>query len=172
MRGLLWRASNVYSGAEISLEPAAEIHRSVVHGHADVSEIAGAVTRRYVHAAAQRDGEVGKIAAHAASFGMGVPRCLARARVLVTEREAIVDIVANRLHQRPTLRNLPEKGPRRIRQAIGLAVAAGKQVEQSVHRQIVQCMLLRLGPIASGSPSSCTRKSVDTFIRPAGARIT
>ena len=56
--------------AEIDFEPAAEIHRSVVERHADVSEIAGAVTRRNVHAAAERDGEVGKITAHAASFGI------------------------------------------------------------------------------------------------------
>src|ERR1700675_2884831 len=43
--------------ADIGLEPGAEIHRRGVGGHADVAEIAGAIARRDVHAAAQRHGE-------------------------------------------------------------------------------------------------------------------
>jgi hypothetical protein len=48
---------------EIGFELVAEIHRTIVGRHADVLQIAGAVARRNIHAAAQRDGKVGKIAA-------------------------------------------------------------------------------------------------------------
>jgi hypothetical protein len=57
---------------------------------------------------------------------------------------AIVDIIADRFHERPTLPDLPKKGPRHIRQAIGLAIAAAEQIDQDLHRQVFQRMLLRL----------------------------
>ena len=122
--------------AEINFEPGAEIHCGFVERYADIAEIAGTVSRRNVHAAAQRDREVSEVPAHAASLGMGIPRRLCRAGMGVAEGDAIVDIVADRLHQRPTLRNLREQGPRRIRQAIGLAVAAAEQIDQHLHRQV------------------------------------
>ena len=75
---------------------------------------------------------------------MRIPGRLGRARVLVAEFDAIMDVIADRLHQRPTLRSLAEQGPRRVRQAIGLAVAATEQIDQDLHRQVFQCMLLRL----------------------------
>ena len=71
----------VPAAAEIDFEPSAEIHRRRVERHADVAEIAGAVARRNVHAAAQRDREVGEVPAHAALLGIGIPRRLGRARV-------------------------------------------------------------------------------------------
>ena len=63
MRGSLWRASKIPAVAEIGLEPGAEVHRRGVGRHADVAEIAGAIARRNVHAAAQRHGEMGEVAA-------------------------------------------------------------------------------------------------------------
>ena len=56
--------------------------------------------------------------------------------MLVTERDVIMDVIADRLHQRPALRNLPEKGPCDIREAIGLAIAAAEKINQDVHRQV------------------------------------
>ena len=71
MRGMLWRASKVYQlPDEIDLEPGREIHRRVVRRHADVAEIAGAIARRDVHAAAERDREMREVAAHAAPLFM------------------------------------------------------------------------------------------------------
>ena len=43
----------VPAAAEIDFEPALEIHRRRVGRHADVAEIAGAIARRNVHAAAE-----------------------------------------------------------------------------------------------------------------------
>ena len=56
IRGMLLRAiERVPAPAEIGLEPGGEIHRAVRRRDADVAEIAGAVARRNVHAAAERD---------------------------------------------------------------------------------------------------------------------
>ena len=54
MRGLLAAGIGRVMPAvtEIDFEPGAEVHRLIVERHADVAEIAGAVTRRNVHAAA------------------------------------------------------------------------------------------------------------------------
>jgi hypothetical protein len=97
--------------AEVDFEPGAEIHWRGVARYADVAEITGAVARRDVDASAQRDSKVGEIPAHAAPLGVGVPGRLCRARVLVTELYAIVDIVADRLNQRPPLGDIAEPGP-------------------------------------------------------------
>jgi hypothetical protein len=74
---------------------------------------------------------VGEVAVYAPLLSIGVERHLGRIRMLVTERDAIVDIIADRLHELPALRNQPEKAPRRIRQAIGLAVAATEQKDRT-----------------------------------------
>ena len=64
-RHVVARVEGVPAAAEIGLEPAGEIHRRVGRRHADVAEIAGAIARRDVHAAAEGDGEMGEVAAHA-----------------------------------------------------------------------------------------------------------
>jgi hypothetical protein len=65
IRGSLCRGvEGIPAAAKIGLEPGAEVHRQVFRGHANVAEIAGAIARRNVHAAAQRDGEMGEVPAH------------------------------------------------------------------------------------------------------------
>jgi hypothetical protein len=82
------------------------------------------VARRIVHAAAYCDSEVGRSLGEGCVARYGLPRPFGRARVLVTACDAIADAVANRVHQRLTLRGLAEKGGRGIRKAIGLSVPA------------------------------------------------
>ena len=53
-------------------EPGGEIHRRIDRRDADIAEIARAVARRDVHAAAQRDGQVRVVAAHALPGDEGV----------------------------------------------------------------------------------------------------
>ena len=55
---------NVPLAAEVCLEPAREIHRRIHRRNANVTQIACAVACWNVHAAAQRDSEMGKVAAH------------------------------------------------------------------------------------------------------------
>src|SRR5205823_5156507 len=60
--------------AEIGFEPGGEIHCRVGDGHPDVPQIAGAVPRRDVHAAAERDREVSVVPADASAIAVSFPR--------------------------------------------------------------------------------------------------
>jgi hypothetical protein len=91
--------------------------------------------------------------------------------VLITERDTIVDVVADRRNEGPPLENLPKKGPRRIRKAVGLAVAAAEQTVRTSTGSSSSGCCTTYGAVVSGSPMSCTRKSVDMPTWPAGARI-
>ena len=53
---------------EKDFEPAAEIHRIDVDRNADVAEIAGAIAGGDVHAAAERNGEMGEVPADPDAF--------------------------------------------------------------------------------------------------------
>ena len=174
MRGVLWRASNVYQRSPRKTSNQAEKSIGARIGrHADVAEITGAVARRDVHAAAQRDREVGEVAADAAPLGMRIPGGLGRAGMLVAEFDAIMDVIADRLHQRPALRNLPEQRPRLV-SISGRSRNSGCRADRSEHSPAG--LQAHAAPPAarssSGSPLSRIRKSADIVRRPAGARIT
>src|SRR6202166_4995060 len=62
-RNVVARIESVPAAAEIGLEPGGKISRRPGQGHADLAEIAGAISRRNVHAAAERDGKVRIVAA-------------------------------------------------------------------------------------------------------------
>src|SRR4029450_4987956 len=90
--------------ADIGLEPAGEIAHGPGFCRADVAEIAGAIARRDIHAAAERDGEMGVVATDALAFLIGLPRRLAGTRVLISERDMTVHEIADRLDPRPARR--------------------------------------------------------------------
>src|SRR5204862_7277353 len=110
--------------AEIGFEPAGEIARGPGLWRADVAEIARAIARGNVHAAAERDGEMGVIAADALAFRVSLPRRLAGARMLVSERDVTVHEIADRLDPRPARRRFLEQSPGNFRKPVGLAIAA------------------------------------------------
>src|ERR1700748_3781456 len=84
-RRVVARVEGVPAVAEEDLEPGAEVHR-IGHGrHADVAEVAGAVARRDVHAAAQRDRQVREVAADAGPLAKSLERGARRAGSLVVE---------------------------------------------------------------------------------------
>src|SRR5262249_8232045 len=88
-RGTLWRGggARIPATAEIDLDPGTEIHRLGLGRNADVAEMAGAIARRDVHAAAQRDRQVGKVAAHPAALDHDVGGGPGGAGVLVAETD-------------------------------------------------------------------------------------
>ena len=116
--------------AEIGLEPGREVHRPVGRLGADVAEVAGAIARRDVHAAAQRNRQVRIVTAHAAALVVGL-QCGARgSRMRVAELDVLVHEVADGLHARPAGRPGAEPLPGDLGQAVGLAIAAAQQVDQ------------------------------------------
>src|SRR4029453_10845214 len=117
----------VPAAAEIDLEPGAEVHRLRLGRHPDVAEIAGAVARRDVHAAAERDGEIREIAGHAAALDRDLGRGLGGAGVLIAEAQVGMHEVADRLHARPAERRLAEARPGVLHLTVGLAVSAPTQ---------------------------------------------
>src|SRR5215207_5696134 len=116
--------------AEIGLEPAGEIAHGPGFWRADIAEIAGAIARRNVHAAAERDGEMGVIATDALAFCISLPRRPRGARVLVSEGDVTVDEVADRLNPGPARWCLLEQLPGDVRKPVGLAIAAAEQIDQ------------------------------------------
>src|SRR5262249_26233713 len=62
------------AAAKIDLKPGAEVHRLGLGRNADVTKIPSAIARRNVHAAAQRDRQMGKVAAYPAALDHDVGR--------------------------------------------------------------------------------------------------
>src|SRR4029450_4528642 len=96
---------------QIHLEPGGEIHRRGIAGHADVAEIAGAIARRDIHAAAERDGKMREVAADAAPLGMAFGGRAVTARMMVAEFDAPMHIVADRLHALPATLGVAAQRP-------------------------------------------------------------
>src|SRR5258708_6273688 len=110
-RHVVARIEHVPASADIGLEPAGEVtHRPRQRG-ADVAEVPGAVARRNIHAAAEGDGEMGIVAAHAFSFIVDFPGRHGGAGVFIAERDVTMDEIANRLHPRPARRGFLEQLP-------------------------------------------------------------
>src|ERR1700741_2444457 len=100
--------------AEIGLKPAGKVARRVGRRHSDITEIAGAISRGNVHAAAERDGKVRVVAADAFALVEYLRRRHGRPRMLVTKRDVVVNEIADCLDPRPTRCCPLEQRPRNI----------------------------------------------------------
>ena len=85
---------------------------------------------------------MGEVAANAAPFAVRIPGGFGRAGVLVAEGDAVVDVIADRLDQRPSLGDFAELRPRDLDEAIGFAITAAHEIDQRLDRQLLQRMLL------------------------------
>jgi len=129
--------------AEIDLEPGAEVHRIGIDRHADISQIAGAISRRDVHATAQRNGKMRKIPADTSPVGKPAIRRSERIRLQVIETDVIVDEVADSPDALPSEWGRRKPSPGKIGEPVGIAVAAAEQEDQHLIRQVVNRMLKR-----------------------------
>ena len=86
---------------DIGLEPSAEVHRVGIRWDADITEIAGTIARRNVHAPAQGNREMGEVAADAASLMVRLKGSPGRSGVLVAEGDVLVHEITDRLHAPP-----------------------------------------------------------------------
>src|SRR5689334_15166376 len=73
---------------------------------------------------------------------MRVPGGLGWTRVLIAEFYVVVDVVADRLNQRPSLRSIAERRPGDLGKAIGLAIPAAEQINERVDRKLTKRILL------------------------------
>ena len=145
MRGTLLRASKVCQcPSRKTSNHAAKSGGAVRRRHADVAQVTGAVAGRYVHAPAEGDGEMRVVAAHPGLVVKRFERRPRHPRMLVAER----DVAGGRNRRLPGRGPLPaaspEKLPRRLRQAVGLAIPASQQEQQRLLGQILHGMLPRL----------------------------
>ena len=62
--------------------------------------------------------------------------------MLVAEGDAVVDVVADRLHARPAGRRAAEQRPGGVGKPVGVAVAAAQQEDEHVVRQVLDRVLL------------------------------
>jgi hypothetical protein len=86
-RSIIASIKGVPLATDMGFEPGGEIHRRVRDRYADIAQIAGAVSRRDVHAATESDGEVGVIPADASAIAESFPSRPACARVFVAKGE-------------------------------------------------------------------------------------
>src|SRR4029453_1401903 len=119
---------------EICLEPSGKIHRRGIFRSADVTQIAGAIPRGNVHAAAEGDGQVGEVAADALAVGEDLQGGLRGAREFVAELDVLVDEIANRLHAPPAERGAGEQVPSDLGHLVGLAVPTSQEEHQRLLR--------------------------------------
>ncbi len=108
--------------AEISLEPGRKVHARIRWRQAHITEVASAVTRRDIDATAERDGEMGKVAAHASVILQSLQSALRWARKSVAELKVLMHEIADGLDALPTSRRRSEQAPCSLRQQVGLAI--------------------------------------------------
>src|SRR6202000_476409 len=118
------------SPTEEHLEPGAEVHGRRIARYSDVAQIARAIARRNIHAPAQRDRQMSKDATDADPFLMAFGCGAVAPRVLITELNTVVDIVADRLHALPCALDIAEERPGEIAEFLGVAVAAAEKKDQ------------------------------------------
>jgi len=86
-----------------------------------------------------------KVAADADAFLVPLERRAVTPRVVVTERNPLMRIIANRLHALPARCHMAEQRPGQIGQLLGVAIAAAEQIDQHIVRQFSDIELPRIG---------------------------
>src|SRR5580704_16346035 len=101
---------------KINLEPGAEIHGLDVRWDTNIAQIPRRVTGRNIHAPAQSDCQMRKIAAHANLFAKGFQSGAIGPSLQIIKAEVAVDEVANRCYPRPSRGSVAEGLPGKIQQ--------------------------------------------------------
>src|ERR1700746_237181 len=86
-----------------------------------------------------------EVTADAPTLAMRVPSSLDWTRVLIAEFYPVVNVIADRLNQRPSFRSIAERRPGDLGKAIGLAVPAAEKVNERLGRKLLKRMLLGVG---------------------------
>ena len=158
------RVKTVPTVTEEDLKPGAKVHGGRVARNPDISQITGAITGRDVHAAAQGDGKVGEVAAHTDPFLVAFGRRAIASGVVLSKLDSLVSIVANGLNTLPSTLDVAEQRPSEIVQLFGVAITAGKQVDQdSARKRIDVVLLLRPGDVVIGHSTVGNEEAITNF---------
>ena len=113
---------------QIGFKPGAEIHWIGIGGDANITQIARRVARGDIHAAAQGNREMGKIAADANPLAKTIERRAIGASFQVIETEMAMDEIANRLYPWPSSGSGAEGLPGEVKQlAVDFTVTARQE---------------------------------------------
>ena len=112
--------------------------------------------RGNVHRTQERNRQMLKIPAHAPPIVVDIHRRLGRAGIFVSELDVGMHPLHHRPHALPRQRRLAEQIPRRLRQAIDLAIPARQQKRQRFIGQFIDRMKPCPSIAGSGRPESCT----------------
>src|SRR5208282_4106964 len=118
-RHIVARVEQMPTAADPGLEPCGEIAGRKRRWRPDVAQIACAVARRDIHAAAEGDRQVRVVPADARAFAESFRGATRGAGVLIVEGNMSVNVIADRLHARMTgtsaAKQLPSRGRQQIR---------------------------------------------------------
>ena len=171
-RHIVARVEHVPAAADPGLEPRREIAHAVRWRRSDIAQVPGAVSRRNIHAAAESDREMRVVAADAGPLVESLRGAAGGAGVLVVECNVVMN-VSRRWPARASIlgRRAAEELPGRLRQQIGLAIAAAQAgTREFLRADPPRSPAVRSNTISSGWPLSLTTQSADRRRRPAGAR--
>ncbi len=103
IRGTLLRGSKVCQRApQIDFNPRGEIPDAVGRRRPHVAQVAGAIARGNIHAAAKGDGQVSVVAANALALLESLPGGPGGAGIFIVKSDVVVDVIANRLDAVPS----------------------------------------------------------------------
>jgi hypothetical protein len=139
------RVKNVPTSAEENFKPSAEIHWGRVRWHPNIAEIARAVTGRNIYASAKRYREVGEIPTYSNALLVPFPCGSVASRILISELEALVNVLAHGLRPRPTAVDVIKHGPSMVRQFLRVAIPAAEQIHECVVGKSLNRPLLGIG---------------------------
>ena len=99
---------------------------------------------RNVECATKGNGEVGVVPETPIPFLIGFGSGAGRPCILVTECDAVMDEIADRLHPSPTRLGLAKQLPAHIQQLVAFAKSTGQQEDEGVVRQMLNRDLSRI----------------------------
>ena len=123
---IVTRIKRVPTTVQKNLEPRAEVHGRRIAGHPDVAKVSGAVSRRNIHAAAERDRQMSEVATDTYPFLVALGRCPVTSGMVVSECDANMNVIADCLNPLPAAADPAEQRPCLIRKFLCIAISASQ----------------------------------------------
>ena len=106
---------------------------------------------------------MGEVPADTDPFLVAFGRRAIASGVVISKLDSLVNIVANGLNALPPTPDAAEQLPSEIVQLFGVAITAGKQVDQGFTRKRVDVVLLRPGNVVIGRSTIGNNEAITNF---------